>query len=123
MDLKRYGSVNLTKTQSLFEGVYLKSHSTKNYNDSQYGHAYWGSAVDKFIIGASNIPYRDGVTTHDYLLLLTVDDVTNVIDSITETLINSPNGELRKALRKKSDSIVSLLSAVYGFETTKVNKK
>lgn len=110
MDICRYGAERYRKTTAIVTGLSFETKAENNWGNK----VSWDPEDKQLVIHLRWVLHTDGITHHNYLIRLTLDDVSSLIGLLGHAGSASDAKLLRDHLSKHVPAIVKLLACATG---------
>lgn len=110
MDIQRRAALRDRGTRSIVSGLSFKTDAKYDWQNN----VRWDPHAKELDIYAHGISHSDGITTHNYTVSLTLDDVAALIEVLGHAASATDAELLRDHLSKSVPAIVKLLACATG---------
>jgi hypothetical protein len=110
MDISRYGSTRDRGIRRIIRGLCLKSDKSILIRNK----VSWNSQTKQVIISAGHVPHGDGHTNHNYIIQLSLEDISALITVLGDAASGADATLLRNQLDKHVPILVKILACATG---------
>src|SRR5690348_12547280 len=110
MDISRHASMRYRGKREIISNLRLDSNESQPWRNA----VTWDEATNRIEIKAGYVLHEDGVTHHNYIIYLTLEDVAALVTLFGYAGSESNAGLLRKLLEAHIPALVKLLACATG---------